>query len=264
LETETGEEPEDMPYSLSLSPALNRNRRLTAVKAVYRAGYAYGEAPPDLASACLELAAWNMSRYRGPLPRSGFFIGMTGNIRGTSGTVSAGECAAITGAVQAEGYLGMTDMTDKELFIEEKLLNSVKKLLSGRVNELLGKTQYPIPPVEFGSYRGGSAVVPVVALSTCERSEKERIVRLDAYTLTITFTVPEHPEGDRNCYAYAASVATALGENPTLSGAASRAELTGKKYAPPKRPGTGVGWEIILTLRITIEGDDYGSNNPPA
>jgi hypothetical protein len=153
----------------------------------------------------------------------------------------------------------MTDMTDKELFIEEKLLNSLKKLLSGRVNELLGETEYPIPPVEFGSYRNGSAVVgacsPVISLSTCERSEKERIVRLDAYTLTIAFTVPEWPGGERNCYAYASLVATALGENPTLGGVASRVELTGKKYVPPKQSGTGGDWEAVLTLRITVESE---------
>jgi hypothetical protein len=149
----------------------------------------------------------------------------------------------------------MTDMTDKEgLFIEENIINSVQKLLLGRVNELLGETEYPIPPIEFGDYRGGSAVVPVIALSTCERSEKERIIRLDAYTLTITFTIPEWPGGERNCYAYAASVATALRENPTLGGVASRAELTGKKYVPPKQGGTGGEWEVVLTLRVTVEG----------
>jgi hypothetical protein len=76
LEGETGEGPEDMIYSLSLSPALNRGRGLVGVKAVYRAGYGLREAPPDLASACLELAAWNMARYRGRR------IGMTGNVRG--------------------------------------------------------------------------------------------------------------------------------------------------------------------------------------
>jgi hypothetical protein len=75
LEAETGEEAEDTVYSLWLSPALGR--RVSAVKAVYRAGYDCGEAPPDLASACLELAAWNMSRYRGRR------IGITGNIRGS-------------------------------------------------------------------------------------------------------------------------------------------------------------------------------------
>jgi hypothetical protein len=83
LEGDTGEGPEDTVYSLSLSPALNRGRGLSAIKAVYRAGYACGEAggpygvPADLASACLELAAWNMSRYRGRR------IGMTGNVRGS-------------------------------------------------------------------------------------------------------------------------------------------------------------------------------------
>jgi hypothetical protein len=77
LEGETGEKPEDTVYSLSLSPALNQGRNFVAIKAVYRAGYACGEAPADLASACLELAAWNMARYRGR------WIGITGNVRGS-------------------------------------------------------------------------------------------------------------------------------------------------------------------------------------
>jgi hypothetical protein len=76
LEGETGEGPEDTVYSLSLSPALSRSRGFTAIKAAYRAGHGCGEAPADLASACLELAAWNISRCRGRR------IGMTGNVRG--------------------------------------------------------------------------------------------------------------------------------------------------------------------------------------
>jgi hypothetical protein len=143
-------------------------------------------------------------------------------------------------------------MTDKGLFIEEIIINSLKSLLKGRVNELLEETEYPTPPVEFGTYRG-TAVVPAISLSTCERSEKERIIRLDAYTLTVTFTVPEHPARERNCYAYAGAVATALGEDPALGGAASRAELTGKKYKAPKNPGTGESWEVVLTLRVVVE-----------
>jgi hypothetical protein len=150
-------------------------------------------------------------------------------------------------------------MTDKALFIEEITLNSLKSLLTGRVNELLGETEYSIPPIEFGNYRGGSAVVPVIALSTCERTEKERIVRLDAYSLTITFTVPEQPAGERDAYAYAWAVAAALKENPALGGAVGRAELTGKKYALPKHPGTGGDWAVVLTLRITVEGGGYVS-----
>jgi hypothetical protein len=71
------EERLDIPHTLRLSPALGRLPRVSAFKVVYRAGYGCGKAPPDLASACLELAAWNMARYKGRR------IGMTGNVRGS-------------------------------------------------------------------------------------------------------------------------------------------------------------------------------------
>jgi hypothetical protein len=67
---------EDWPYTLKLSPALKRYRGLSAVKVVYWAGYSKRSVPADLASACMELAAWNMNRYRGKR------IGLTGNVRG--------------------------------------------------------------------------------------------------------------------------------------------------------------------------------------
>ena len=67
---------EDMPFFLSFSPTVKRWRGLNAIKVVYSAGYSDKKVPPDLASACLELAAWNMNRYRGRR------IGMTGNVRG--------------------------------------------------------------------------------------------------------------------------------------------------------------------------------------
>jgi hypothetical protein len=67
----------DLPFSLSLTRALLRYRGISAIKAVYWAGYSNGSVPPDLASACLELASWNMNRYRGRR------IGMTGNVRGS-------------------------------------------------------------------------------------------------------------------------------------------------------------------------------------
>jgi hypothetical protein len=158
---------------------------------------------------------------------------------------------------------GMTDMTDKVLFIEEKIISAVKNLLSGRVNELLGEMECSLPPIEFGNYSGGSVAAgvcsPAIGLSACERSEKERLVRLDAYTLTISFAAPEGPSdqrsvAERNCYAYAATTAAALQEDPALGGVVGRAELTGKRYVPPKHPGTGEGWEVILALRITVEG----------
>jgi hypothetical protein len=66
----------DLPFSIEFSPALQRYRGLSAVKAVYWAGYSKGAVPADLAAACLELASWNMNRYRGRR------VGMTGNIKG--------------------------------------------------------------------------------------------------------------------------------------------------------------------------------------
>jgi hypothetical protein len=83
LEDETGEGPEDTVYSLVFSSALKRYRNLEAFKAVYRAGYSPGEVPADLASACLELAAWNMSRYRGQLAmsREQLAVSMPENVR---------------------------------------------------------------------------------------------------------------------------------------------------------------------------------------
>jgi hypothetical protein len=67
---------EDIPFSLVLRPPYRLAREEMGIKVRYLAGYSTGKAPADLASACLELAAWNMSRYRGRC------VGMTGNVRG--------------------------------------------------------------------------------------------------------------------------------------------------------------------------------------
>jgi hypothetical protein len=67
---------EDIPFCISVSPGLKMVRGMSALKIHYWAGYRGGEVPVDLASACLELAAWNMNRYRGRR------IGMTGTVRG--------------------------------------------------------------------------------------------------------------------------------------------------------------------------------------
>jgi hypothetical protein len=65
----------DIPFSVELSPAIAR-LGCKAIKFIYYAGYSSNKVPADLASACLELASWNMNRYRGRR------VGMTGNIKG--------------------------------------------------------------------------------------------------------------------------------------------------------------------------------------
>jgi hypothetical protein len=141
----------------------------------------------------------------------------------------------------------------EKIFVEEILLDSVRKLLLGRVNEILADAEFAVPLLEFGDYSGDSVTVPVIFLSSCERSEKERIIRLDAYALTISFDLPETSYGELACYAYAAAVEKALGENPALGGVASRAGLTGKKYFPPKKPHCGDGWGLVLALRVITD-----------
>jgi hypothetical protein len=113
--------------------------------------------------------------------------------------------------------------------------------------------EYPLPLIEFNPLIGGGSVFPEIRLVECERSEKDRIVQMDAYSLTVAFTLPD-PEGERNSYAYATAVGLAVGEDPTLGGIVDRAVLTGKKYVRPKMAHSGEGWGVVLSFRITVEG----------
>jgi hypothetical protein len=49
-----------------LRPPYRLTQEEMGIRVRYLAGYVPGKAPADLASACLELVAWNMTRYRGP------------------------------------------------------------------------------------------------------------------------------------------------------------------------------------------------------
>jgi hypothetical protein len=142
-------------------------------------------------------------------------------------------------------------MTD---LIEQKIIDAVKNLLCEKVNELINAMQHNIPLVEFSDYQGMGVIVPVLTLADCEQSEKERIIKLDTYSLHIVFSFPETPESQYNCYAYSAAVGKALKEDVTLGGIVDRAVIAGKKYVPPKKAGSGQGWELSITLRITVEG----------
>ena len=138
-------------------------------------------------------------------------------------------------------------------FVETRIIGAVRKLLVERGNELLNEMEFYVPVIEFGNINGGFAVIPVITLSSCESTEKERIILLDAYALTITFSFPETPEAEMYCYAYAGVVSRAIKENPTLSGIVERAVITGKKYVQPRVPNCGESWEAVLSLRITVD-----------
>ena len=147
-------------------------------------------------------------------------------------------------------------MSDNKAFIEQQIIEAIRGLLSGRVNEILREWEYLIPIVEFGAIGYGYATSPVISISGCERTEKERIIKLDAYSVSITFTLQEHPDGELYCYGYATAFTKALGENPVLGGIVDRAVITGKKYIQPKKPNCGEGWGVVISLRVTVEGID--------
>jgi hypothetical protein len=146
---------------------------------------------------------------------------------------------------------------NRTLYIEEAIIKAIKQLLVNEVNDILSKAQFVIPAIEFGNYEGGSVVTPVIALSTCERTEKERIVKQDAYTLTINFSLTDTKESELHIYAYSSSVSRAIYDNPILSGIINRTTVTGKKYFSPKKPQCGEGWGLVITLRLTVEGAEY-------
>jgi hypothetical protein len=144
-------------------------------------------------------------------------------------------------------------MGNKGFYIEETLLLSVERLLMGRVNELLGEAEFAIPLMEFSALVGGAEVRPELRILECEKTEKERIVQLDAYTLSITLEA-EGRDGERNAYAYGAAIGRAVQEERTLFGAADRAVVAGKKYVKPRVFPSGEPWIVVVTLRITVEG----------
>jgi hypothetical protein len=137
--------------------------------------------------------------------------------------------------------------------IEQKIIEAVKKFLTGRVNEVLGNWQFMFAIFEDSEFKSNTSIVPVIKLSGCERTEKERIICIDAYSLTISLSVPETTDSEFFCYGYSTAICKAIGENPTLGGIVNRVTVTDKKYIPPKVANCGQEWQVVITLRITVE-----------
>jgi len=138
-------------------------------------------------------------------------------------------------------------------FKEQQILFAVRKLLTEKVNEYLRDLPFQIPIVEFGIFRSDTVIAPLISISSCEQTEKERIVKQDTYSITATFPVLDNRESELYCYAYAAALQKALDDDVTLGGIADSALITSKKYILPKKTGCGENWEIIISMQITIE-----------
>jgi hypothetical protein len=140
-----------------------------------------------------------------------------------------------------------------DFFIEEEIDGCFFRLLDEQVNYFLREMELTVPPLDVRGKGGGDAVRPDVYICECERTEKERIIRIDTYSATVTFPVPEGEFADLYCYAYASAFDKALRLNPTLGDIANSAVLAGKKYIRPKKPGCGEEWKLVITARVTVE-----------
>jgi len=138
-------------------------------------------------------------------------------------------------------------------FIELQIISAVRKLLTEKVNEIIEKWKVFIPLVEISNYKGSSAINAVYSLSSCERTEKERIININSYSLTVQFSIPENTDSELYCYAYGNAFDKALSLDKTLGGIVECATITSTKYIPPKKLNCGQEWEVIITLRITVE-----------
>jgi hypothetical protein len=154
--------------------------------------------------------------------------------------------------------LAMSNESNNEL-IEMRIIGAVRGILTGRVNEVLGNWQFMFGIFEDSEFKSNTSIVPVVKLLGCERTEKERIICIDAYSLTISLTVPETADSEFFCYGYSSAISKALGENPTLGGIVNRVTVADTKYIPPKVANCGQDWQVIITLRLTVEGTVYAS-----
>ena len=139
-----------------------------------------------------------------------------------------------------------------EDFVENRIIQAVRRLLSDRVNAILQNGEFVVPAIEFGKYHGDLVITPDIMLVSCEHTEKERIIRLDAYALTIVFAVPPSAESELLCYAFAGAVSKAVFDNRTLGGVVDWCAVTGKKFIAPKNRHCGEGWRLEIGLRITV------------
>ena len=132
---------------------------------------------------------------------------------------------------------------------------ALRKLLAEDVNELLEEAALPsgdvVLPVEFALGRGSGryGITPEIRLACGERSEKERVVLVDVYTVTIAFVCVR---GECSSYPYAWAVDQALRADTTLGGVVDRVSLVKKTWAALKGPEDGT--ELTFTLRVMLEG----------
>ena len=134
--------------------------------------------------------------------------------------------------------------------VEIELLERLEILFLGRVNELLYDEEARLAPFRDFSGVGLASHDKIRAglnIDECEQTEKERLLKMCAWTITIDFKVRD--DGERKRFYYGTALEQALFEDRTLGGLAASISLIKTKYS---RLGID-SYEIIMTLRASAQ-----------
>ena len=136
--------------------------------------------------------------------------------------------------------------------IELKIIEALRKLLTGRVMEILLDFPQYTQFFDKGYFHDLQSISPTITVRICKRTEKERIIRLRTYIVNIFFELPDTPDSEFFSYLYSNSVFRALHENLTLDGSVFFAGGKSVDFKQPEKPGCGESWKIVITLNVSV------------
>ena len=143
---------------------------------------------------------------------------------------------------------------NRALFFEEAVKIAVRSAIAEEAEAVGEEMGLFVPRIEFGNYTGFDAVNAEILITHCERTEKERVIRISAYAIEINIPVPDGPhDGEALMYAYTMAINRAIGNNRNLCGTVDNANLTETRIARPRKRHVGDCWLLTAKLRATVE-----------
>ena len=149
---------------------------------------------------------------------------------------------------------------NRVMFIEEAMIEAVKGLLLVGVNELLGTLDEPVSMVNFNKNSPNDVLMPIISASPCEQTKKERLAHLEEYNVHITIPIRDSRDGFFYSWTYFCVLSKVFTDNRTLGGIVVCTEITERRIRPPVKKYNRDKWEVIYTLRATVDRTVYASN----
>jgi len=142
--------------------------------------------------------------------------------------------------------------------IETRIAAALERLLLEDANRLLDALPVQLAPIELGEHAGAEIVRPSIAAASSRRTEKERVVLLDAYAIEIKYAVFDR-QGQEACRLlpyYTACIRRAVRRNGTLGGLVDRIALLETRHEPAEKGFAADHWTGTARLRATAEAED--------